>query len=121
MSGLDLARIAANATSVAMRVAGTAKTTGTLHLGKTETYNYSTDQTVEGGGQDIEVEGILWDAIQDQGPDVTARSARFLIEGAKVPTEIDEADSITIDGAVWQIKDSARVPTGAVKILKLRR
>jgi len=121
MAGLDIAGLAQDLVPVAMELAGTAKKTATLHLGKTEAYDPNTGAPSESGGSDVEVEGIFWKEGQRQGVDVTSNDRFFLIEADKLPSKPTESDTLTVDGDVWQVKDTEFDPTGTIAILTLRR
>lgn len=120
-AGLDIKSIAAAGTALALRLAGNAKTTAVLHVGQTPTYDPATDTTSGTGGSDITVEGIFYRSIQQQDPAVPGYHASFLFEGAKAPSGIDQADTATIEGAVWQIDGVEPVPTKAAYIIRIRK
>lgn len=118
---MDLAAIATKAAALAFDIAGTAKTTAVLHLGKLGTYDPVADVTAPSAGSDVTVEGVFYKAKQTQGTDNTAKERLFIVEGADAPDGIDEADTATIDGSVWNINEVERIPTEAVIILHLRQ
>lgn len=119
---MDLAKIARNAAAVAMRVAGNAKTTATLHSNQTDNaFNWATDASTPSGGATTTVEGIKYDLKQTQGTGATSWMTEFIFEGVNEPSPgLDEADWIEIAGDRWEIVVVKRVPTDAVVILGLR-
>lgn len=121
MAGVDIARITARAAKTALNLAGTAKTTGILHLGKTQVYDPVLDQTVGSAGSDVTVEGLKYDLKETQGEGPTSFSTMFMLAAADAPAGIDEADSITIEGSMWNIVDVRSVPGKAIYQLGLRR
>jgi hypothetical protein len=118
---MDLAAIAKQATAVAFDIAGTAKTTAILNVGATGTYDPVTDTTTPADGSQLTVLGVLYKSKQSQNAE-TGINADFVIEGADIPESgIDEADTVIIDGTVWNIYEVQAVPTKAITILSLRR
>ena len=118
----DLATIAKNAAAVAFSVAGTAKTTATLHIaGTAGSYDPETNQNTTTGGSDVEIEGILYSPRQVQGSMLTGFDAVFVFQGVDAPEGVDEASTITVDGKLWNIAKVMPVPTQAIIQLGLRR
>lgn len=128
--GLDIRALGALAANVGMELAGNAKSTVTLHIGGTHTYDPTTDSAGPTGTTDVEVEALAYKS-QDQrddsakGEDATtnSRSRSMLIEAADMPagTKITEADTVTEDGLTWLIFDATLDPAGALWVLDLRR
>ncbi len=118
-TGIDIAGLSADITSLAMDLAGTAKTTAILHLAKSNTYDPATDTTTASGGTDVTLDGIFYKSSQKQR-EITGNEAMFLIQGAGAPT-VDEGDTVEIDGKIWQINDVSSVPGKAVIVLGLRK
>lgn len=116
----DLEAIARKGAAIAMQVAGTAKTTATIHIkGAGGVYDPETDTTTSSTTNST-VEGVLYNLRQAQGFGPTAHSTEFLIEGVESPAALHEADTVTIDGKEWEIVEVQQVPTKAVVILGLR-
>lgn len=94
----------------------------TLHLAKTQTYDYATDKMVESGGADIPVEGLFYQEKQSQDL-TTTRQTVFLIQGVAAPDGVVEADTLTRNktGEKWQVYQVDPIPTEAVIKLYLRR
>lgn len=118
---MDFTELASGAAALAMQIAGDAKTTATLHIGKTQTYDFTTDATTPSGGSDPVVQGIFYQDKQQQGIDTTKTLATFMIEGADVPAGIDEADSLTIGATKWEVYEVDRIPTDAIYLLRIRK
>jgi hypothetical protein len=117
---VDLKAIATKAAATGFGIAGNAKETAILHLGKTETYDYDTDKMTESGGSDPTVEGIFYNEAQKQGGPTTNQGV-FLIQGVDAPSGVFEADTLTRNGKVWQIDQVEPIPTQAVIKLYIRR
>lgn len=115
-----IASIAADAVKLALEVAGDAKTTATLHLGKTQTYDYGTDANTASAGTDPVVEGVFWKQKQQKGAETTMSDAKFLVAATDAPAGIVAADTATILGKVWNI-DLVEPIAGVAYILHLRK
>jgi hypothetical protein len=118
---MSLTAIAVKAAATAMGAADDAKQPATLHIGQTLAYQKDTGLTTASGGTDVSVLGILYRTAQDQRAELTTQQSHFLIQGADAPSGIDEADTLTIDSAVWQIAMVEKIPTKAVIILTIRK
>jgi hypothetical protein len=120
---MDLGVIAKQAVDVAFAVGDSALEAGTLHIGKTQTYDFDTDKNTLSAGNDVTVKGVFYREAQAQGMELTNQLANFLIRGSDVPQRVREADTFSRDkdSSVWQIDDVEYVPTDAVCILKLRK
>ncbi len=118
---MSLTAIAVKAAALAMNVAGDAKQAATLHIGKTLAYQKDTGLSTASGGSDLSTKGILYRTSQDQRADVTTHQSHFLIQAVDAPSGIDEADTLTVDGVVWQIANVEAIPTKAIIILTIRK
>ncbi len=118
---MGLTAIAQGAVELGLNIAGDAKTTATLHLNKTQTYDFDTDIATPSGGSDVPVDGLFYLVQQKQAADSSGRDGRFLVKGSDAPNGIDQADTITIDGQKWNIYFVEKIPTGAAIILYLRQ
>jgi hypothetical protein len=119
--GLDLDALAKSVVGIGMELAGTGKKTAIVHFGKNKTYDAESDSLSASGGQDISLQGILYKDKQRQGTASDSTTSDFLINGADLPSKIDEADNVTIDGEDWNIADVDDVQNGAAYILRLRK
>jgi len=119
---MDVTAIAKKAARTALNVAGTAKETATLHLGKSQTYNWDTDKNVESGGSDPVVEGVWYKETKTQAAAIGTDSI-FLIHGDDAPNGVFEADSLTRTktGELWQIYQVDPIPTEAVILIRVRK
>lgn len=118
----DLAKIGKLAAKIGMRVAGTAKVSATLHLGKTNTFNAATDTMVASAGTDVPLLGVKYELKQEKG--VTNKWAtEFLLENADIPAgvNVDVKDNLVIAGEKWEIANVERIPTEAIVILGLKK
>jgi alkyl hydroperoxide reductase subunit AhpF len=121
MVALDIAGLSADVTALAFDLAGNAKTTAILHTANVNAFNWATDVTTTTTGTTASVEGIFYRAKQLQTAQASQFDAQFVIKGTDVPSGIDEADWLTIDGVKWNIIDVMPVPGKAVYILGLRK
>ncbi len=120
MSGIDVKALVGQLVPVSLDIAGTAKTTAVVHLGKTTTYDPVTDTQVESGGNDVTVQGIFYRDDQLQGRDVTTTQADFLVEIDALPSLPVESDTVTINSVLWNIIRVDNDPTNTIAILRLR-
>lgn len=114
--------IAADAVLLALEAAKDLEllTPVTLHLGKTQSYNYATDANTASGGSDPTGQGVFWKERQKQNAENTTSDSRFLVAATDAPTGITEADTATILGKVWNIEMVEPV-AGVAYILHLRK
>jgi hypothetical protein len=118
---MNLANIADTAFNVAAGLGATE--TCVVHLGKTQTYDFDTDKNTPSAGSDVTLVGIFYAEEEDQGVELTAQMANFLIRGRDVPSQVREQDTLTRskDSTVWQIWRVDYVPTDTVCTLRLRK
>jgi len=119
---MDVTAIAKKAARTALNVAGTAREKVTLHLGKTETYDWATDKNVQSGGGDIPVEGVWYKETKLQAGAIGTESV-FLVHGDDAPNGIFEADTLTRTktGELWNIYQVDPIPTEAVILVRVRK
>lgn len=118
---MDLKAIAASAANIAFEQAGNAKVTATINgPALPGAYDPATDTTSSSSVADYSVEGILYRSIQQQ-KDATGNEAMFILKGVDAPAGIDEANTVTIEGKLWNISMVEPIPTNAVIMLHLRK
>jgi len=102
---MDMQGIAKQAVAVGMSVAGNAKVAAMLNMGQTDVYDPATDTTTQTGGANVTVLGLFYVPMQSQNTGAPGFAANFLVNANDIPagTQINEADSVTINNEVWQI------------------
>ena len=116
----DLVQLVTDTVSLGFDIAGGLKTAATLHINKSEGYNFDTDSATESGGSDIPVQGIFYRQKQAQAAETSGQDATFMVKGSDAPAGIDQADTITINGTKWQIDLVEPTPANAAYLLHIR-
>ena len=120
MSGLNAAIQSAVTAAFGVAIDAGATVVAILHLGGTGAYNPESDTTTRTGVSDITVpDAILYKAKQTQGSSDSINRAMLVF--ALPEQDVDEADTVTIGGTIWNIEEVSPVPTKIVTILALRK
>lgn len=122
--GLDIQKIARQATKVAFGIAGGLLKTGTLRVTTTGgTYDPTTDQRT-GGVEEYTLQGMFYQSREQQTRDNSANTGMMIFEAAAVikaglEAIPDEADQWVMDGITWSVERVDTDPATAIYMLSI--